>query len=411
MAKSKTNGNELTISLAEYRRRRDAVFKALKGAAAVVFAGEGSPPLLGRWRPDFNFLYLTGIDGEAGAAVLFNPAAEDERRRCVLFLRPMDSELERWDGYRDPIGKALREKTGFETVVRSGGLPAALTAAARRTKRLACLHALSVYPAPVSPDFAAYKQVSERVPGVKIEDLSNLLPSLRSIKSAAELAMMGRAIEATAAGFAKMMPTIRPGITEGDLARTLEQGYVAGGADGVAYNSIVGSGINGTVLHHMKNDGTLQAGDLIVIDSASEYRGYTSDVTRTFPVDGKFTADQRDVYDVVLRAELAGIKAVKPGAKMSDVDAAARDVITRAGFADAFIHNIGHPLGMQVHDVIADGPLKPGMVVTIEPGIYLPERKMGIRIEDDVLVTSSGSKNLTAMIPKTVAEVEAAMRG
>lgn len=397
------------LPLSEYAKRRQQVFKALKGAAAVVFAGEGSPPLLGQWRPDFHFAYLTGITDEAGAAIVFNPAAEDPKRRTTLVLRPLNAEMERWDGYREQIGTPLRENTGFETVIRSNTLPAVLTAAARRTKRLACLHALSVYPAAVSPDLAAFKQVTERVPGVTIEDRSELLPALRAIKSPAELKLMKKAVAATAGGFAAMMKMLRPGVGEADVDRALAQGYVTHGGSGVAYNSIVGSGLNGTVLHYMANNGPLADGDLIVIDSAAEYSGYTSDVTRTLPVNGKFTAEQREAYEVVLRSQLASIKALRPGATMVDADAAARRVIEKAGYGDAFIHGIGHPLGLQVHDVVPDHPLKAGMVVTIEPGVYFPERKMGIRIEDDLLITSRGSENLTAAIPKTVREVEGAL--
>src|SRR5205085_1359126 len=152
---------------------------------------------LGKWRPDFNFLYLTGIDDEPGAVVLFNPSAEDPKRRIVLLLRPLDTERERWDGYRQPIGTPLRQSTGFETVMRANVLPSLLTTAARRTKRLVCLHPPSVYPAPVSPDFAAFKQVAERVPGVRIDDRSDLLPQMRAVKSPAELRLMKKAVEAT----------------------------------------------------------------------------------------------------------------------------------------------------------------------------------------------------------------------
>lgn len=397
------------IPLSEYAGRRQQVFKSLKGAAAVVFAGEGSPPLLGQWRPDFHFLYLTGIDDEPGAAVLFNPAAEDPRRAITLFLRPLDVERDRWDGYRSQIGEPLRRGTGFQTIIRSGTLPSQLTSAAQRTKRLACLHALSVYPAAVSPDLAVFKQVAERIPGVVIEDRSDLMPQFRAIKSPAELKLMKKAVEATVGGFAAMMKMLRPGVAEADVDRALAQGYLAHGGSGVAYNSIVGSGLNGTVLHYMANNGPMIAGDLIVIDSAADYLGYASDVTRTLPVSGKFTADQREAYEVVLRSQLAAIKVLRPGATMVEVDAAARAVIDKAGYGDAFIHGIGHPLGLQVHDVIPDHPLKAGMVVTIEPGIYFPERKMGIRIEDDLLITAKGSTNLTAAIPKTVKELEAAL--
>ena len=405
-----TDAATAEIPPAEYRDRRDRLAKALGGASAVVFAGDGSPPLVGRWSAHKHFVYLTGIENEAGAAVLFDPSAEDAKRRIVLFLRPLNLEMEKWDGYRSEIGPELKQRTGFQTILRAGALPAAITAAARRSKRLACLHPFAVYPAAVSPDLAAFQQVTQRVPGVAVEDRTMLLNELRAVKSPAELAVMRRAIDATAAGFAAALRVIKPGVTERAIADALEFEYRRHGAEGLAYNTIVGSGLNGTVLHYMDNDQPIAAGDLIVIDSGAECRGYAADITRTYPADGRFTDDQRQVYDVVLAAQLAAIKAVKPGAKMSDVDAAARAVIDKAGLGHAFIHNIGHQLGMEVHDVTPDGPLKPGMVVTIEPGVYLPDRKLGVRIEDDILVTAGGNENLTAAVPKSAKDVEAAMR-
>ena len=397
------------IPLQEFIGRRSRVLKALKGSAAIVFAGEGSAPLLGRWRPDQNFFYLTGIENESGAAVLFDPTAEDPRRRIILFLRPLNIEMERWDGYRQQIGPKLKEETGFETVMRAGSIPAALTAAARRGKKFACLHPFAVYPATTSPDLTAFQSVTQRVPGVAIEDQSNLLPSMRAIKSPAELKLMKQAIAATASGFNVILKQIKPGISERVIADSLEFEYRKHGAESLAYNSIVGSGLNGTVLHYMDNNQPINDGDLIVIDSGSEYQGYAADITRTFPANGKFTAEQREVYEVVLKAQLAAIKAVKPGVKMSDVDAAARNVIDKAGLGHAFIHNIGHQLGLEVHDVTPTGPLKPGMVVTIEPGVYLPEQKLGVRVEDDILVKTSGNQNLTIAVPKTVKDIEDTM--
>jgi Xaa-Pro aminopeptidase len=400
-----------SISTAEYTARRERVLKQLRGAAAVVFAGEGSPPLLGKWRPDYNFLYLTGIPAEAGAAVLFDPKADDPKRRIVLILRALDPEMERWDGYRDPISARLKEQTGFQTILRANHLARVLATAARRTGRLACLHPFSAHTAPVSPDLTVFRKVTERIPGVVIEDRTNLLPSLRAVKSRAELSLMRRAIEATVAGYEAACSVIRPGATEAQVQDALEQTYRAHGATGPAYNSIVGSGLSGTVLHYMDNTGALEDGDLLVIDSGAEYDNYTSDVTRTYPVSGKFTREQRDMYEVVLRAQSAAIKAARPGAMMWEVDGAARGVIDRAGYRDAYIHGIGHQLGMEVHDVTPDGPLAPGMVVTIEPGIYLPELKSGIRIEDDILITTAGNRNLTDQIPKAATDVEGALRG
>ncbi len=411
MAKSDSRSEPpADVTVDEYRDRRERVLKALKGSAAVVHAGDGGPPLIGRWQAHRHFVYLTGLDAEAGAAVLFDPTAEDPKRRVVLFLRPLNLEMEKWDGYRSEIGPQLKAATGFQTIMRVSALPAALTAAARRGKKLACLHPFAVYPAAVSPDLAAFQQVTQRMPGVSVEDQTMLLPGLRAVKSSAELKLMRRAMAATAAGFNAALKLIKPGVVERQIADALEFEYRRGGCEALAYNTIVGSGLNGTVLHYMDNAQPVAAGDLVVIDSGASFRGYAADITRTFPADGRYTDDQRQVYETVLAAQLAAIKAVKPGNKMSDVDAAARDVIDKAGLGHAFIHNIGHQLGLEVHDVTPDGPLQPGMVVTIEPGVYLPDRKLGVRIEDDILVTTSGNQNLTAAVPKTVAEVEAAMR-
>lgn len=398
------------ISVTEFQRRRNDVLKALKGAAAVVFAGEGSPPLLGKWRPDPHFYYLTGLDSEAGAAVLFDPSAENPKRRIVLFLRPLNIEKERWDGYRDPIGSALKARTGFDTIMRSDALPLALTGAARRTKQLMCLHTFTVFPAEVSPDLSMFRKVCERVATAKIEENVNLLPSMRAIKSPAELKLMRKAVEITAAGYAAAAKVIRPKASEDFVSQTLDQAYRRGGAQGVAYNNIVGSGISGTVLHYNDCTGTLEKGDLLVIDSGCAYKNYASDVTRTYPVGGTFSSEQRDVYEVVLAAQLASIKAAKAGVTFTDVDEAARQVIDKAGYGDAYIHGIGHQLGIQVHDAAPDGPLQPGMVITIEPGIYLPDKKFGVRIEDDILILRRGNENLTAAIPKKAAEVEASLK-
>lgn len=403
------------IDLSEFAKRRDKVLKALDGAAAVVFAGDGAPPLDGFWQPDWNFYYLTGIRDEIGAAVFFDPRAEDPKRSAILFLRPLNPEAEEWDGLRDRISTGLKEKTGFETVMRLGQLPRFLAAAARKRKRLACLHPFTTHDAPPSHDLVVYRKVSERMVGLAIEDRTLLLPELRAIKSPAELKLMRRACGATAAGYDAALKVLRPGLGERQLQRAIEDGFIAGGASGVGYNSIVGSGLNGTVLHYMANNGPCSDGDLVVIDAGARAGGeggggYTADVTRTFPVSGRFTKEQREVYAIVLKAQLAAIKAARPGVHMHEVDAAARDVIERAGYGDRYPHGIGHQLGIEVHDVQPDGPLKAGMIVTIEPGIYLPDRKLGVRIEDDILITARGSENLTAMIPKSIEAIEGAIR-
>lgn len=399
------------IAVSEFVARRERLLKSLDGAVGLVCAGEQSSSLHGIWQPDSNFYYLTGIREEPGAMLLLDPKSEDPKRRTILFLKPLNPEMEAWDGYRERIDAGLKQRTGFETVMRTYAMPRWLTGIARKRGRLACLHPFSVYDAPVTPDLAAFRKVSERSVGVQIVDRTDLIASMRAIKSKAEVAVMVKAAEATAAGYAAAAAAIRPGANERDVQRALEMGFRDAGGVGTGYNSIVGAGLNSTVLHYNSNSQALRDGDLILIDAAARVGGYTADVTRTYPVSGKFTREQRAVYDVVLRAQEAAIKAVKPGRWMHDVDAAARAVIEKAGYGDAYIHGIGHQLGIDVHDATPDGPLKAGMVVTIEPGVYLPEQKLGVRIEDDILVTSSGPHNLTSMIPKKAEQVEAMVGG
>lgn len=405
----KTDTAPNPIAPAEYARRRRAVATGLKGGAGIVLAGEHAPPLLGKWRSDRSFYYLTGIEDEAGAALLLDPKAEDPRRREVLFLRPLDPEMEAWDGYREPIGPELKSRYGFQTVMRTRMLPRTLTQVARQRRRLACLHPFSIYPAAPSPDLAVFRQVAERVVGVSIEDQTNLLPSLRAIKSPAELKLMQAAGAATKHGLEAAMRTIAPGVSEAEVQQAIEAGFRSAGASGPSFNTIVGAGENGTVLHYMANEDVCEEGQTVLIDCGALYDGYAADVTRVFPVSGRFSKEQAEQYTVVLRAQEAAIKAIKPGARIGDLDAAARAVIDKAGYGESYIHGIGHQLGLEVHDVTPDGPLKEGMVLTIEPGAYVRATGIGVRIEDDVLVTKTGSRVLTSDIPKTIKDVEAAM--
>ncbi len=400
------------IPRGEYAQRRQRLLDALGGAVGLVFSGDpvGHSGIQSRWRADATFVYLTGLEDESGAAVLFDPTAEDPRRRVSLFLRPLDTEADRWEGERDLIGGPLREKTGFETIMRTNALPRMLGVAARRAKKLACLHPFSPYTAEVSRDLATFRKAAERTPGCIIEDRTQLPAQMRAVKSQSEVALLRRAGEATAAGYADAFKVIRPGVPEAEVQRVLEAGYARAGGRWSAYMPIVGSGRNGTILHYKDNRDVCRDGELLVIDSGCDFAGYACDITRTFPVSGKFTDEQRHVYQTVLDAQKAAIAAIKPGVHLWQVDQAARDVITAAGFGDAFIHSIGHQLGLEVHDITPDGPLVPGMVVTIEPGIYLSEKNLGVRIEDDILVTPNGSENLTPQVPKEVDEIEKALR-
>ena len=395
----------------DYVARRAALMRELNGAIGLVFAGEGGGHLHGQWEADRSFYYLTGIGDEPGAAVLFDPSSSDPRRRCILFLRPRDPEMEMWDGHRDAIGSALKARTGFDTVLRTRALPNVLATLTRQRKRLATLHQPTLHTAAVPPDLALFRQLCERTAGVTIEDRTGLLPSMRAIKSPVELAAISRAIDATLAGHRAAAAAMKPGANERDVQESLERAMRDAGGDGTAYNSIVGAGRNAAVLHYVRNNAPIEPGDLVLIDAAASVDGYAADITRTYPASGRFSPEQLDVYRTVLRAQRAAIAVVKPGNHLWQADEAAREIIDKAGFADAFYHGIGHPLGLEVHDVASDGALRAGMVVTIEPGIYVEERRLGIRLEDDILVMPRGSRNLSAHIPIEPKDVEGLVRG
>ena len=397
--------------LKELASRRSKVGKALTGSAGLVFAGEYDESLEGTWKPHAHFAYLTGITNESNAVLLLDPSHPIQARREILFLTPRDPEKEQWEGLRKPLGAALRKETGIPTILRSRSLPFVLADVATHCKQFATLMPTAMTNQPVSSDLEMWQKVSQRKPECEICDMSHVIPSLRRVKSAAEISIIQEAVDITGRGFADAMAFVQGGVNEFKVQATLEYGYAMAGGRGSAFPAIVGGGINSTVLHYESNNQDLVDGDLVCIDSGAFLKGYGADISRTIPVSGKFTKRQKEIYEIVLCAEEAAISAVKPGITFADLDAIARAIIVKAGYGDFFIHGIGHHLGLETHDDCGpDAPLVKGSVITIEPGIYLPDEAIGVRIEDDVLVTEKGRKVLSKAIPKTVADIEKAMR-
>ena len=253
----------------------------------------------------------------------------------------------------------------------------------------------------------------------KGEDVLPILADLRQVKDADELRRLRRAGEISAAGHIAAIKAAHPGAWEYEVEAAAEYEFRRQGAERLGYPSIVGAGVNGTVLHYDESRSQLKAGDLVVMDMAAEFGYYTADITRTLPADGKFTARQRAVYDLVLGAQQAALDALKPGVTLTQLDGIARrymqqnsrDLCGQRTCDAYFIHGLGHYIGMDVHDVGRyDVPLAPGMVLTIEPGIYLPEEGLGVRIEDDVAVTATGYELLSGNVPRTADAIEALMR-
>jgi Xaa-Pro aminopeptidase len=431
-----------------HRERRARLITAMQaqsggGIAAIPTAPEAirNADTHYPFRPDSHFYYLSGFTEPEAVVVLVAGAPAGEARQ-VLFCRDKNAEREIWDGFRYGP-EAAREVFGFDEACSIRELPAKLAEWA--CDRPALYTPLGLYPAWDQLITDTLNEVRKRVrTGVAapetVVDVRAAVAAMRVIKDEHELALIRRAAEISSGAHRRAMARAKPGWFEYQVEAELAHEFLHFGAQSPAYPSIVASGPNACVLHYRDNDREMQASDLLLIDAGCEYRGYASDITRTFPVGGKFSGPQKAVYELVLDAQLACIDAVAPGRPFHGYHEVAERVIARGlidlnlceGSVDAvlesgafkqfYMHRAGHWLGLDVHDAglyRIDGTsrtLEPGMVLTVEPGCYIrpgdkvPEAfwDIGVRIEDDVLVTPTGNENLTAAAPKTLGEVEAA---
>jgi Xaa-Pro aminopeptidase len=252
-----------------------------------------------------------------------------------------------------------------------------------------------------------------------VRTLDPIMAQLRLVKDGEELRRLRRAVDITGEAHRELWRVAEPGLTEYALEATLEYVFKVEGAERVGFPSIVGSGPNSVILHYDKNRRTLEPGDLVVVDIGAEFGYYTADITRTFPADGRFSPRQKELYDLVLGARAAGLEAIRPGGTLQEVNRAVRGFLeTHSGqlcgedtCASFLIHGVAHWLGMDVHDVgNSRTPFVPGMVLTLEPGLYLPDESLGIRVEDDILVTEEGREVLSQALPRTTEEIENVMR-
>ena len=243
-----------------------------------------------------------------------------------------------------------------------------------------------------------------------IRDEHTILPRLRSVHDEGEIRLMQRAIDATVLAHKAAMQAVKPGMNERQLLHAVERTLHDNGCDTFAYEPIVGSGPNNWVLHYTANNRTMNAGEMVLLDAGGEHQMYAADLTRTFPVDGTFTPRQREIHDVVQEAWQTTVDMCKPGVTWMELNDAARRVIDKAGFADEYYHSLGHFLGLDVHDVgLETEPLEPGQIITIEPGVYIASENIGVRTEDDILITDTGCINMSKDLPRSAAEIEAFM--
>lgn len=390
------------IPASVYAARRAKLAKALGGCVGVLeahakdAAEDTSVPV------DNMFFWATGVD-QVGSTLMVAPREAIDK--TVLSLPPRDPEMEIWEGYREPMSFGLRKKYQIDRVTRvRGPIPRGFGRALQHARCYAKL----------KPDFS-------KQPDVPADLLGNYLSSyqarseprwlelerLRAVHDAAEIARMDKAIAITIEGHRAAARYLAPGMRERAVASKIDDAFYAHGATGLAFPSIVGSGPDGAILHWEKRNRIMQKDDLVVVDIGSSYGGYASDVTRTFPVSGHFSPEQRKVYEAVLAVQDEVIAAVRPGISLERLNAIADDALVAAGYEP--VHYIGHFVGLNVHDAgDTTAPLEPGMVITVEPGAYL-KGKLGVRIEDMVLVTPRGHRLMTEKLPRKVPEVEAFM--
>jgi len=433
----------LCLPVESFARRRQALFERLPVGAALLLptateklrSGDSHYP----FRPDSDFYYLTGFS-EPNAVALLKKSKDTQS--FTLFVMAKNPAQEVWTGIRQ----------GVEGAVDNFGADAAVPVSEledRLSELLADVSELH-FSFGRHPEFEArLNNVLSRLRvGRKAQlgpasmvDPGSLLAELRLLKGDDELKLMREGARITEEAHRLAMTRVRPGMYEYEIEALLHYTFRSHGAWGWAYPSIVGGGENACILHYVKNDSPLRDGDLMLIDAGAEVDGYATDVTRTSPVSGRFSPAQRELYEVVLAAQHKAIEAVQPGATIDGIheitvrelcagmlsvgllDGELDAVIESLAYRRYYMHRTSHWLGLDVHDVgryhLSDGParpLEPGMVITVEPGLYVapgddeaPERfrGIGIRIEDDILVTEDGHENLTEAIPKTVADIEA----
>jgi Xaa-Pro aminopeptidase len=372
-----------------------------------------------------NFYYLTGHN-EEGAALLLLPESATQKGwsgpREILYLPPRDLLQERWEGPRmGPDDPGIKEKTGFAAVESFTKLHETLANLDREFVEM-----FTELPGAHDEGYPHAVNWTNWIKGatthVTLKDVSPAVATLRAIKSPGELALIQKAVDASIDAQLAAMKMMHSGLYEYQVAAKMVEIHAEAGCETEAYAPIVGSGINSTVLHYNKLDRKIDGGEVVLLDVAGQYSGYAADITRTLPADGQFTPRQREIYEIVLGAQNAALAALKPGMTLggpasTSLQKIATDYINSHGkdkegrsLGRYYIHGLSHHLGLDVHDSSGlPRPLEPGMVITIEPGIYIPEENIGVRIEDDALITPTGYKLLTERLPRSPGEIEKIM--
>lgn len=411
--------------LSEYKARRQRLLEQVRDGVIVIGgAHEEDFGDAGRFRQNNYFQYLTGVETPASSLVLVPKAvADDKSAKEFLFIPPRDPGSERWTGPQTGPGAEAEAAFGCERVLSGNDFEKVIKSLAANAKIF-----YTIIPPGGDTTRARELLFAERLKSLignaELKSVNRQIDRLRMTKSAAEIALLQKAVDATGAAQTGVARTLRPGVFEYDLEAEILAAFLRNGAERASFPAIIGSGLNSTILHYDRNRKRIEDGELVVVDIGAEYSYYAADITRTWPAAGRFTPRQREIYELVLAAQQKMAEMVKPGKTyLGGLTDATRDFFrsSRLRARDEqgneqtmdyfFIHSTGHYLGMDVHDVGDYGrPLHPGDVFTIEPGIYIPDERLGVRIEDDYLVTADGVRKLSAAIPSAPDEIERVMK-
>lgn len=371
--------------------------------------------------PNRNFYYITGIDEEEIILLMSNINGKISEK---LFIQRPDPVMARWVGATIPEDEA-KEKSGIEDIEYLDKFEGAISSILERNrieKIYLDLERQEVNTSMTEPQLFA-KMIAERYPYMQIKNIYHDISALRTIKSKEEIDLIKKAIEITNEGILNMMKNAKPGMMEYEVEAYFDFTLKKNGISNRAFQTIAGSGKNGTILHYSANNTKTKDGDLILFDLGAQYKYYNADISRTFPMNGKFTERQKQVYNIVLKAMEAVEEAAKPGIPYKALNEIAKSVLAEGckelglikedkELSEYYFHSVSHYLGADTHDVgDYNLELKPGMVITNEPGLYIEEEGIGIRIEDDLLITEDGCENLSDYIIKTVDEIEDFMSG
>jgi Xaa-Pro aminopeptidase len=415
-----------------FHERRARLVRDTGGDGVIVLYGcedENAAASVTPFRQNEQFYYLTGWNEPQAILLLVpkahKPGAPVNLREEILYLPARNSGEEKWTGPKvAPEDADAPARTGFPSVRDTSQFAADLKEALKSFPRI------YTELTPQSDSGEAYfqaemvRKIRSQAPQAELADLRAILGKLRAVKSPGEIALMRKAADASVEAHFAAFQAVKPGVWEYQIAALMKYEFERRGCEWPAYPPIVGSGFFSTVLHYDQDSNQMQDGDVVLMDVAGSYSGYASDITRTVPVNGHFTPRQREIYEIVLGAQNAALAAARPGMYVGHhgpkgLYEIAFDYINTHGkdlhgqpLGQYFIHGLSHPVGLNVHDPSDyDRALEPGMVITIEPGIYLPEEKIGVRIEDDILITPGGNEMLTRRLPREVDAIERLMAG